>query len=124
MVTTLPECRTPKGQIDFFICSQKWGIELLCDGNRCAAHNAWLAGGEYGKWIEEEKMDDYIMIDFCSKVPTSVNKGKQIITTWRQSFRRIADAKILYAVSTDSWANMQIYGHELNLICGHWLLYG
>jgi len=121
-VTTLPECGTPKGRIDFFIRSQRWGIEFLRDGNRRAAHNARFAGGKHGKWIEKEKMDDYIMIDFRSKVPTSVNEGKQIITTWRQSFIRIADGKILYAVSTDSWASMQIYDHKLDLICGHRLL--
>jgi len=84
-VTTLPECGTPKGRINFFIRSQKWGIELLRDGNRRAAHKARFTEGEYRKWIDEGKMHDYILIDFRSNVPTGVDKGKQIITTCRET---------------------------------------
>ena len=58
--------------------------------------------GEYGTWIKAGKMDEYIMIDFRSKVPTvkMVSESSQL---GRQSFIRIADFKCLYAVSTDSW---------------------
>ena len=80
VVLTFPECGTPKGRIDFFIHSKKWGIELLRDGDRLVAHNDRYITGEYSKWIEEGKMDDYIMIDFRSTVPT-VKHGKRIITT-------------------------------------------
>ena len=75
MVTTFPECGTPNGRIDFFISSKKWGIELLRNGDRLLAHNDRFIGGEYGKWIKAQKMDDYIMIDFRSKVP-NVKHGK------------------------------------------------
>jgi len=80
-VTTFPECGTPKGRIDFFIRSKKWGIELLRDGDRLSAHIARFTKGEYGKWIEDGRMEDYIVIDFRSQVPTQVEHGKQIITT-------------------------------------------
>ncbi len=81
VVTTFPKCGTAKGWINFFIRSKKWGIELLRDGDGHAAHNARFTNGEYGKWIEEGMMDDHIMIDFRSKVPTDVRPGKRIITT-------------------------------------------
>src|SRR5258706_884394 len=77
---TLPECGTPKGRIDFFLPSKKWGIELLRDGDRLLAHNERFEGGEYGKWVQAGMMDDYIMIDFRSTVPI-IKLGKRIITT-------------------------------------------
>jgi hypothetical protein len=64
---TFPKCGTSKGRIDFFIRSMKWGIEL------CVMEIGLLPtmiNGEYGEWIREEKMNDYILIDFRSKVPT------------------------------------------------------
>lgn len=76
VVTTLPECGTAAGRIDFFIRSKKWGIELLRDGNRLGAHNARFTAGEYGNWIEANKMVDYIMVDFRLKVPDHVSPGK------------------------------------------------
>ena len=82
VVLTFPECRTPKGRINSFIHSKKWGIELLCDRDRLVTHNDWFINGEYSKWIKEGKTDDYIMVDFHSTVPT-VKHGKQIITTWK-----------------------------------------
>jgi len=106
-VITLPECGTANGQIDFFVRSQKWGIELLRNGDRRAAHNARFTTGEYGKWIKDGKMDDYIMIDFRSKLPTRVDKND----------------KFLYVVSTNSWESMQIYNHELTLIRDQKVLY-
>ena len=74
MVLTFPECAT-KGRIDFFIRSKKWEIELLRDGDRLAAHNARFTGGEYGKWIKEGMVDDYIMIYSRSNIPTD-SSGK------------------------------------------------
>lgn len=74
MGATFPECGAAKGGIDFFIRSKKWRIGPLHDGNRLAAYNAWFTEGEYGKWIEEGKMDDYAMNDFCSKVHTKPGK--------------------------------------------------
>lgn len=86
-VTTFPECGTGKGRIDFFIRSKKWGIELLRDGIKLREHDDRFTQGEYDKWIEEGKMDDYILIDFCSKMPTVVSISSQL---GRQPFIRIA----------------------------------
>jgi hypothetical protein len=80
-VTTFPECGTPKGRIDFFIRSKKWGVELLRDGVRLLGHNSRFTAGEYGTWLHDGTMKDYIMIDFRSKKPTRTRDGKQIITT-------------------------------------------
>jgi hypothetical protein len=79
-VTTFPECGTPKGRIDFFIRSKKWGVELLRNGSRLRNHHDRFTTGEYGTWLREGTMKDYIMIDFRSTKPKQAS-GKQIITT-------------------------------------------
>jgi hypothetical protein len=79
-VTTFPECGTPKGRIDFFIRSKKWGVELLRDGVRLREDHSRFANGEYGVWLQDKKMENYIMIDFRSKRPSQARSGKQIIT--------------------------------------------
>ena len=79
-MTTFPECGTPKGRIDFFIRSKKWGVELLRDGVELRAHNSRFTTGEYGTWLQNGNMKDYILIDFCSKKPTrqAVSKSSQL----------------------------------------------
>lgn len=80
-VTTLPECGTSKGRIDFFIRSKKWGVELLRDGVGLRDHYSRFTAGEYKRWLDEGKMKDYILIDFRSKKPNQAKEGKQIMTT-------------------------------------------
>jgi hypothetical protein len=78
-VTTFPECGTKKGRIDFFIRSKKWGVEILRDGIGIREHNSRFTTGEYGKWVDDGNMKEYILIDFRSELPRN-NSGKQIIT--------------------------------------------
>ena len=63
--------------------SKKWGIELLRDGDRLAAHNDRFTQGEYAKWIQEENMHDHIMIDVRSNVPTDRRGTRILIITMR-----------------------------------------
>jgi hypothetical protein len=79
-VTTFPECGTSKGRIDFFIRSKKWGVELLRDGVRLRDHNSRFTTGEYGTWLQNGNMKDYVLVDFRSKKPNQARSGKQIIT--------------------------------------------
>jgi hypothetical protein len=78
-VTTFPECGTPKGRIDFFIRSKKWGVELLREGDRLHEHNSRFTTSEYGTWVQDGSMKAYILIDFRSKKPTKARSGKQTI---------------------------------------------
>lgn len=66
-VASFPEFGNKQGRIDFFIPSKKWGVELLRDGNRIAPHSERFTEGEYGKWIKEKTMEDYIILDFRSQ---------------------------------------------------------
>jgi len=107
-VTTFPECGTPKGRIDFFIRSKKWGVELLRDGDRLRDHYSRFTTGEYGRWLQNGKMKEYILVDFRSTMP-SQPKG---------------DIKsLIYVVSKSDWKSLEIYDHELKKLDSFNLFY-
>jgi hypothetical protein len=59
------------GRTDFFIPSMKWGIEVTRDGSKLEEHDARFAdNGAYGQWLETSDMDDYVLLDFRSTMPT------------------------------------------------------
>ena len=76
---SFPEFGTKNGRIDFFIRSKKWGVELLRDGNRLGQHARRFTEGEYGKWVEKGWMSDYIIIDFRTRPPKIVRRGKPLV---------------------------------------------
>ena len=76
---SFPEFGSKTGRIDFFIRSKKWGVELLRDGNRLGQHARRFTEGEYGKWIEKGWMSDYIIIDFRTRHPRIVHRGRLLV---------------------------------------------
>jgi len=79
---SFPEFGTKNGRIDFFIRSKKWGVELLRDGNRLSQHARRFTEGEYGEWIKNGWMSDYIIIDFRTRSPRIVHRGKILVDTY------------------------------------------
>jgi hypothetical protein len=79
-VVSFPEFGTKRGRVDFFIPSKKWGVELLCNGDRINAHSERFTEGEYGKWIKQGKMTDYIVVDFRMKRSRAKCDGKWATT--------------------------------------------
>jgi hypothetical protein len=50
----------------------KWGIELLRDGDRFNEHAArFSSDGSYGQWIANGDLSQFIVLDFCRKLPDS-----------------------------------------------------
>jgi hypothetical protein len=68
-VMSFPEFGNKHGRIDFFIPSKKWGIELLRNGDRINTHIKRFTKGEYGKWISDGVLKDYVIIDFRTNTP-------------------------------------------------------
>ncbi|TEY39224.1 hypothetical protein BOTCAL_0466g00060 [Botryotinia calthae] len=69
---------TKDGRIDFFIFGKKWGIEILQSGDngRLQEHaNIFQSGGKYHKW---GILEDYIILNFCSKSSLDALKIKDI----------------------------------------------
>ncbi|KIM75050.1 hypothetical protein PILCRDRAFT_13870 [Piloderma croceum F 1598] len=73
-VVTFPEFGNKRSLIDFLVPTKKWGIELLCNGNRLNAHAARFTTGEYGQWISDKKINDYVIVDFRTTLPRSNHK--------------------------------------------------
>ena len=58
---------TDRGQIHFLVSNRKWGIEILqCGGYTEIVEHAtrFSSGGSYKKW---DILEDYIILDFCSR---------------------------------------------------------
>ena len=75
---SFPEFGKKNGRLNFFIQLKKWGIEMPCDGNRLGQHARRFTEGEYDKWIEKGWMSDYIIIDFRTRRPKIMHRGKLV----------------------------------------------
>jgi hypothetical protein len=61
---TFPEFGNASGKVDFYIPRNRWGVELLRDGDRLEEHSSRFTGtGAYAKM----NFDDYIILDFRTK---------------------------------------------------------
>ncbi|KIM77705.1 hypothetical protein PILCRDRAFT_11794 [Piloderma croceum F 1598] len=97
-VLTFPEFGNKRGRIDFLIPMKKWGIELLRNGDRLNAHAARFTTGEYSQWINDHKINDYVIVDFRTKLPWSNHKDIK---------------NLLYVVSTDNWKTVEVRNNQL-----------
>jgi hypothetical protein len=75
-----------KGRIDFFIPSEKWGVELLRDGSEPSEHSSQFDDiGDYGVWLPTAEMLDYIILDFRLTKPIRAHldsKSILFIRSW------------------------------------------
>lgn len=73
-ILSFPECGTTEGRVDFYIPAKKWGVELLCKGDRLSQHSGrFSSSGSYKKGLS---LSDYIILDFHqtqAQVPTYVS---------------------------------------------------
>ena len=125
-VVSFPEFGTKHGQIDFFIPSKKWGIELLRNGDRLFPHIKRFTEGEYGKWIRDGVMTDYIVLDFRPENPPRANHESRphlFIPFYPVKFH--SDIKNLYyVVYKNSWEEVKVYSAKQELIDYFVLMYG
>ena len=118
-VLSFPEFGTQHGRIDFVIPLKKWGIGLLCNGDRNDE-------GEYGQWIADQKMDDYRIVDFRTQRPRSGHKGEHSLRAagsfWSTQWPVPGIGNILYVVSTDNWQTVDILDNKLLVVASFDLL--
>jgi len=63
--------RTKDGRVDFYIPEKKWAIELLRDHGEVDEHiSRFKVGGKYHPWLEEKMIEDWIIIDCATSLPT------------------------------------------------------
>ena len=59
------------GRVDFQIKAVKWGIECVREGNKLKEHiQRFQKGGRYYGWISSEQVEDYILLNFRTSMPT------------------------------------------------------
>jgi hypothetical protein len=64
-------------RIDLFIPQSKWGIELTHDGRKLGERNAYfLVSGAYEKWMKMDDMDQCILLDFRTSLPSHCYRSK------------------------------------------------
>jgi hypothetical protein len=58
------------GSIDFFVPIEKWGIEIIRDGDQLWKHNSrFESSGTYEAWLQSSEMTDYILLDCRTSIP-------------------------------------------------------
>jgi len=63
--------RTKDGRVDFYIPEKKWAIELLRDHGEVDEHiSRFKEGGKYHAWLKEKMIEDWIIIDCATSLPT------------------------------------------------------
>jgi hypothetical protein len=69
---SFPEFGNASGKVDFYIPCNRWGVELLRDGDRLEEHSSRFTGtGAYAKM----NFDDYIILDFRTKELRDAHPG-------------------------------------------------
>jgi len=74
-VISFPEFDNRCGQIDFLIPMKKWGMEL------CAMAIGCMCCMIHAQWISNQKIDNYVIVDFYATHPQSNHKGQLLNST-------------------------------------------
>lgn len=65
------------GAIDFYLESNKWGVEITRDGDQLSSHyGRFQPGGSYHRWILDGTLADWVLLDFRSTIPINKHLGK------------------------------------------------
>ncbi|PYI30231.1 hypothetical protein BP00DRAFT_398937 [Aspergillus indologenus CBS 114.80] len=72
--------RTQDGRVDFYIPEKKWAIEFLRDHRQIDEHvSRFHKGGAYYGWIQDGKIQDWIVIDCATTLRTKVYPEPDLI---------------------------------------------
>jgi hypothetical protein len=117
---TFPEYGMQKGQVDFYIPSKNWGVELLCDGDQLEEHWSWFSGmGAYGATL---LLSNYIILDFCKIKPKHAHHSMCIICQFIYLFVKLtlhtAMPKLYHVVFSQDDHEISILDHMLQVVNG------
>ncbi|KAM6499703.1 hypothetical protein JOM56_005211 [Amanita muscaria] len=92
------------GCIDFFIPVVKWGIELTREGNQLDEHSSrFTNSGAYEAWLNSGDMNDYILLDCCTSIPS-------------KQFPEIQN--LFHVVFQDGYKKVDVYDNMTKLVKG------
>ncbi|KAL4883866.1 hypothetical protein BJY04DRAFT_183395 [Aspergillus karnatakaensis] len=91
--------RTSDGRVTFYIPQKKWAIEIvsnLSDDNLKEYLGRFKQGGKYWDWIEEGKVEDWVVINFTTEAPKAGS----------------SDPKLWHAVFENAYKTMRVLTHK------------
>ncbi|BCR87943.1 ATP-binding protein [Aspergillus chevalieri] len=93
--------RTKDSRVDFYIPEKKWVIELLRNHDKVDEHiSQFKEGGKYHPWLKENMVEDWIIIDCATSLPT---KG-------------FSEPRLWHAVFINDYSELQLYNHQKALM--------
>jgi hypothetical protein len=112
--------RTKDGRVDFYIPEKKWAIELLRDHDKVDEHiSRFKAGGKYHPWLKEKMIEDWIIIDCATSLPTKgvfsvFNSVSMIYST--NNLIEFSEPRLWHAVFINDYSELRLYNHQKALI--------
>lgn len=68
------------GSINFLILARKWGVELLKNRSKIDEHmEHFEQGGKYYGRLATQVMEDYIVLDFTTSIPTKPRPNRCLL---------------------------------------------
>jgi hypothetical protein len=74
---TFPEFAIGNGCADLYIPAKKWGLEILCNGDRLEHHSGRFSRPEL--YTGSFPVDDHIILSFADSYPAVAQSGKYIL---------------------------------------------
>lgn len=100
------------GWVDFAIPSERWIIECVQDGDKLNEHiEHFQMTGKYGQWISNQKVQDFILLDFRRSIP---RKQRSMYTLSFSSFPSLFSSTTIIPQGPLCW---------LFLKCRAWLAF-
>ena len=108
--------RTKDGRVDFYIPEKKWAIELLRNHDKVDEHiSRFKEGGKYHPWLKENMIEDWIIIDCATSLPT---KGVfSVFNSVSMSYPTnnligFSEPRLWHAVFINDYSELQLYNHQ------------
>jgi len=112
--------RTKDGRVDFYIPEKKWAIELSRNHDKVDEHiSRFKEGGKYHPWLKENMIEDWIIIDCATSLPT---KGVfSVFNSVSMSYPTnnligFPEPRLWHAVFINDYSELQLYNHQKALI--------
>ena len=113
--------RTNSGRVDFFIPEKKWAVELLREYDRVDDHiRRFQKGGQYFQWLEKKDVDDWIVINCATSVPTSGLFASifRIFINLADKFIVHDECRLFHAIFLNDFTELHIFNHKKEILCG------
>ena len=108
------------GRVDFQIKAVKWAIECVREGDRLKEHiQRFQKGGRYYGWISSEQVEDYILLNFWTSMPTK----REGIFIYYSILILNADSQIMLHFSISSYSSITMLAMRSAMQNSKWYKY-